>query len=67
MVEQLRSRDHVAASFWSAVANLLIEIQKIKMTITPAQMAAENPEIGLIPFTDPAGGPPLPIQSANEN
>ena len=67
MVEHLKARDHNAAGFWSAVANRLIEIQKIKMRIMPAQIPDEDPEMGLRPFTDLEGDEQIPIASANEN
>lgn len=67
MVEHLKSRDHNAAGFWSAVANRLIEIQKIKMKIMPVHIADEADRIGLIPVTDSSGGSQMPVASANEN
>ena len=67
MVEHLKARDHNAAGFWSAVANRLIEIQKIKMKIMPVHLADEADRLGLLPTTDPIGVPQIPIASANEN
>jgi hypothetical protein len=64
MIEDLKARDHNGAAFWSAVANRLIEIQKIKMNIMPTPLGDQDK---LAPFAEEACTSQFPIASANEN
>lgn len=64
MIEDLKASDHNAAAFWSAVANRLIEIQKIKMNIMPTPLADGD---NLAPFVDDVCTRQFPITSANQN
>lgn len=67
MIKQLKAKNYDAAGFWSAVADKLMEIQKIKMNIIPIELDENERPVGLRPLTDDPDPPLPPLSSANEN